>query len=366
MPTGNRSSYTATLEVPPQYAAVSVDRGHSIIVAIPPCDRSAAIQPPAKGATRRMLHGDTIGTTWSAQFFAGAARTDTELFDAIQRELASVDRQMSHWRPDSNLSRFNEAAAGEWVILPEEFFAVLEFAMGVALESGGAYDPTVGPLVDEWGFGPGLKPRGPPGPAALDRQRRRCGWTRVELDPKGRRARHQGELGLDLSAVAKGFAVDQLARALERSGVTSYLVEIGGEFRAGGVTTGRQPWWVGVEVPLEGSDPVGDGVEIRVALSGWSMATSGDYRRYFERGSRRWAHTIDPWTGEPACHGLASVSVVHGDCMAADAYSTALMVLGPESGLEFVDRHGLAAVFIVRIEGRLEVLGSERFRRMTE
>lgn len=304
-----------------------------------------------------------MGTSWSARFYAPPRHSDAEYLHAIECELESVVSQMSHWVPDSDLGRFNRAPAECWQSLPAGLFQVLDFSLKVAAQSGGAFDPTVGQVVEEWGFGPSQKKQHKPDPEVLSRlQHGRCGWQGLELDYVNRRARHKGCLSLDLSAVAKGFAVDQTGQVLTRLGVDSYLVEIGGELRAQGLKPGGQPWWVAVEPPGE----LHGFPEIRVALSGWSIATSGDYRRYFESDHRRWTHTIDPRSGCPVGAEIAAVSVIHKECMAADAWSTALMVLGAEHALKFAEKIDLAALVILRLVDGFEVRCSESFYKMTE
>jgi FAD:protein FMN transferase len=270
---------------------------------------------------------------------------------------------MSHWVADSDLSRFNRAPAASWQSLPSEFFEVLSSALEVAAQTSGAFDPTIGRLVEEWGFGPqGERPTAPSA-ATLSELKRSCDWSQIELDVPRRRARHVGNPSLDLSAIAKGFAVDRVAAALETLGVVSYLVEIGGELRARGLKQDHQPWWVAIEPSIEPFAAVLP--QFRVALSGWCIATSGNYRRYFNKQDRYWGHTIDPRTGYALGNDIAQVSVIHESCMAADAYSTALMVLGQKQGLNLADRLGLAAVVVLRSADSIDVRCSEQFFRMT-
>jgi thiamine biosynthesis lipoprotein len=167
-------------------------------------------------------------------------------------------------------------------------------------------------------------------------------------------------VSFDLSSIAKGYAVDRLVRLLDVPDVSSCLVEIGGELRARGVKPNGEPWWVAVEIPPD----LIDGPEVLIALCNLSVASSGDYRRYFDHGGRRYSHTIDPRTGSPVRHAIASVTVVHPECMLADACSTALAVMGPEAGLAFADRTGLAAQFVVRDGASCRVYSSRSFTEM--
>ncbi len=316
--------------------------------------------PPALGSIVHTLQGKTMGTSWSVKLVADAARDLQTLQALVQDQLDSVVAQMSTWETDSDLSRYNQAAAGSWHHLPDEFFCVLEYALDVAQASNGAYDPTAGALVNAWGFGPTRRynEKGfvAPTSTALDFARAQCGWQRVQLDKTTHRVLQPGNAYIDLSAIAKGFSVDQIARALLQRGIDSFLIEVGGELRGTGVKPDGQPWWVALEHPVStsfaaanASDHASESTIATIAaLYNLSVATSGDYRRYFENGDTRFSHTIDPRSGAPIVHGLASVTVLHRDCMAADAWSTALGVMGAEQGLKYAEQHNLAALFIQR------------------
>jgi len=288
-----------------------------------------------------------MGTTWSVSAVPAHGRDGHDIEAGICTVLGDVIAQMSNWSDTSDLSRFNRAAPDTWVTLPEDCFTVLQAALRVAHDSGGAYDPSAGPLVNLWGFGPAGKRQAAPTPDDVARIRQQCGWQRIETDGPQRRARQPGGLALDFCAIAKGFAVDAVSRHLDAHGVPHHLVEIGGELRGQGLKPDGMPWWVELESPVS---PVAGGRTPRtlVALLGLSIATSGDYRRYFEQDGQRYAHTIDPRTGYPAAHALASVTVIHRECMMADALSTALTVLGPDAGFTHAERQGVAARFLVR------------------
>jgi thiamine biosynthesis lipoprotein len=336
-------------------------------------------RPLPHGAVIRDFHGLSMGTRWSARLLGGAA---VDLQAGLQNQLDVMEAQMSHWRCDSDLSRFNDAPADSWQALPAEFFTVLAFAMDVKRDSGGAYDPCAGALIDAWGFGAdgrfGAPDFAAPPPARLaELLKRHLGQT-IELDHVHRRARQPGGARLDFSAVAKGFAVDRLALYLEAQGIRHYLVEVGGELRGAGTKPDGQPWWVALEqvadadagdaaaAPLPESLPA-PLPEIALALHGLSVATSGDYRRYFCRDDRRYSHTIDPRSGVPVAHRLASVTVVHAECMAADAWSTALTVLGARDGVALAERLGLAARFVSRDgDGFSEIMSSAFLRMLDE
>jgi thiamine biosynthesis lipoprotein len=296
------------------------------------------------------LHGHTMGTTWSVRLLPPPTVSMETLRQGIQRELDRVDGQMSTYQPQSDLSRFNRAPARSWQRLPGEFFTVLQYALALAKDSGGAYDPTIGPLVDLWGFGPARQPRHPPDAAAIAQARARVGWWKVKLDPHERRAWQPGSVQLDLSAVAKGFGVDQVGRYLQRAGVEAWLVEVGGELKAHGRKPDGTPWRIGIERPEAASGAVmaADELVRAIPLDDGAIATSGDYRHVFEDGGHYYSHHIDPRSGYPVPHEVASVSVLAKDCMLADPLGTALSVLGAERGMAYARQHGLAVLMIVR------------------
>ncbi|WP_459614691.1 FAD:protein FMN transferase [Bordetella sp. 2513F-2] len=302
------------------------------------------------------LAGRTMGTTWSARMALPAGCRDETARHAIQAALDEVVAQMSTWEPTSDITRFNLAAPG-WHELPDRFFHVLSHALALARDSGGAYDPTVGPLVNAWGFGPHQRAFEPPSPAVIDAARARCGWQRVRLDAARQAAYQPGGACLDLSSIAKGHGVDRAASALDALGITQYLVEVGGELRARGRRPDGQPWRVAVEVP----DASGDHT-LALPLEACSIATSGDYRRHAGSGDARYAHTIDPRTGQPVRNRVASVSVLHRECMQADALATVLTVLGEAEGLAYARRHDLAALFILRDARDYRVVATPAFQ----
>ncbi|WP_211109867.1 FAD:protein FMN transferase [Azospirillum oleiclasticum] len=319
-------------------------------VLIPPTLDDPGLRPGVRPV--HALSGRTMGTTWSVKLVPPPGMHVPDLRDGIQARLDRVVAEMSHWDPASDLGRFNRASAGRWQELPEDFAAVLDCALAVARDSGGAYDPTVGPLVDLWGFGPDGPRDRTPDPAAVEEALARCGWQRLELDRDSRRVYQPGGLRLDLSSIAKGFGVDVVALHLEALGIDSHLVEVGGELRGRGVKPDGMPWWVALETPPDAA--VGGAGAAVVALHGLSVATSGDYRRFFEAGGVRYAHTLDPRAGRPVANRLASVTVLHPSCMWADAFATALTVLGPEEGMAFAGDRDLAALFLIRTETGLE------------
>jgi len=300
-----------------------------------------------------ILDGETMGTTWSVRI----ACSDTGLPDPLRSGITSVlDRviaQMSNWEKNSDISRFNRAPPGEWQHLSDDFALVLRSALLVAERSDGAFDPTIGRAVDHWGFGPAAY-RMPGTPPTHTR-----GWRGIDLADLT--ARRTENADLDFSGIAKGFAVDAISEYLVSAGFPHCLVEIGGELRGNGVKPDGQPWWVELEHPPGLTLPV-----TRVALSGLAIATSGDYRRFFNEGGQSYAHTIDPATGKPLSNGLASVTVIHESAMMADAWATALMVLGFERGMQIADHEKLAALIVARIRNGAKEYISPLLAQMTD
>jgi thiamine biosynthesis lipoprotein len=304
----------------------------------------AIATPPARpvGGTVRAFGGATMGTTWSVKAVLPAT-TDLPALEAmVQRSLDAVVAEMSPWAPLSDLSRYNRSPAGSWTPLPAATATVLRRAVEIAETSHGAFDPTLGALTDLWGFGPRPFSGGPPLAAAIAPLREAGGWKRLTLD--GDALFQPGGLKLDLNGIAKGFGVDQASAALDRAGVKSYLVEVGGELRGTGAKPDGQPWWVELERPPTANDAE----KTVVALHDLSVATSGDYRRFFDHDGRRYAHTLDPATGAPTVNPTVSVTVLAKDCMSADAWATALTVMAPDAALAFAAEHGLAALIVSR------------------
>jgi thiamine biosynthesis lipoprotein len=308
-------------------------------------------EPPPRpvGGAVLALGGQTMGTTWSVKLVAPPTANAAALTAMAQRALDCVVQEMSPWESLSDLSRYNRAAAGSWTALPPAFAQVLRCALEIADQTHGAFDPTLGALVDLWGFGPRPFHGAPPEAGDIADARDTTGWRRLVLDDDS--LFQPGGLRLDLNGVAKGFAVDQVAAALDRAGARSYLVEVGGELRGTGVKPDGAPWWVELERPPIAND---SGPRTLVALHGLSVATSGDYRRFFEHDGRRYAHTLDPVTAAPVTHPTVSVTVLHPDCLRADAYATALTVMPPDAALAFAAAHDLAALILARGPAGLE------------
>ena len=305
-------------------------------IALPPMIDAAAVAARDPSAVVIDLHGETMGTSWSVRFASPAGTDPSSIRAAIVARLAGLVAEMSHWASDSLLSRFNRSPSGTWTSLPPDFAQVMTRGLAIAELTGGAFDPAIGKLVDAWGFGP-IAVAAPPGATEIETARATSGWFRLSFASVGAHLRQPGGAALDLSGIAKGHAVDAIADLLRDAGIAHALVEIGGELVGRGIKPDGDPWWVDLESPPGLALP-----PLRIALHGQAVATSGDYRRG--------AHTLDPRTGRPVDTGVVSASVIHQTALDADAWATALTVLGPD-GLDLAHGHGIAARLVTEIDG---------------
>lgn len=298
-----------------------------------------------------LLEGATMGTRFRVRVDdEGAALRDRELAAIVRAVLDEVDDRMSTWKQDSEVSRLNRAPAGEAVPVSGPTYEVLDAATRIGRETAGAFDVTVGPLVDAWGFGPEEVTRAPDD-AEIARLRAAVGSDGLRLEPVARTVTKLREgVRVDLSAIAKGYAVDRVADALVEAGLARVMVEVGGEVTTRGLTWEERPWRIGIERPTPGA--TGE-LQRSIPLVDLSVASSGDYRNSYVLDGRTVGHTIDPRTGHPVEHRLRAVSVVTARCMEADALATALMVMGPEEGLRWATSRGLAVLFVVDEDGEL-------------
>jgi thiamine biosynthesis lipoprotein len=313
------------------------------------------------------LQGQTMGTYWRVSYLAeGGAPAPAAVKTQLEDALVAVNASMSTWDPQATISQFNNGESLEPFPIEPAFATVVAAAQAVSAASGGAFDVTVGPLIDLWGFGAGGERRAaPPSAEAIGEAQARVGFGKlvVRADPPSLQRTAPG-VEVDLSALAKGYGVDVLAAVLGEAGLGNYLVDIGGEVRARGVNDRGVPWRIGVEVP----DPSARGlVQEALPLKDLSLATSGDYRNFFEADGVRYSHTIDPRTGYPIPQRVASVTVAHREALWADAWATAMNVLGPEAGLALAERQTLPVLFILydgegferRANAAFEALGTD-------
>ena len=284
-----------------------------------------------------------MGSRYSAIFFATPGADETAIAAHLFSAVDAVERQMSSWKTDSDLNRLNDAPTNEWLAVPDELFTVLEAALRVSRESQGAFDIGVGDLVHAWGFGPSRGRLDEARINTLKAQTHRPASDLLEIDPVQRRVRKSGAITLDLSGIAKGYGVDQLARCLDGLGISRYLVGIDGEMRARDTKPDGQPWTIAIEKPIRHLREVMGVME----LSDAAIATSGNYRHWVEHQDMSHAHTINGALREPVSNRLAAVSIMAPSCMLADAWATALLVLGEKAGIELAQERGMTALFVL-------------------
>lgn len=317
-------------------------------------------RPPAKPvATQQLLQGSTMGTTYTIRYIHQKNSPSLkEIYRLVEDELMQINLQMSTYMKESEISRFNDSSSSDWFPVSIQTAQVVELAREISQASDGAFDVTVGPLVNLWGFGPEKNHNDLPSDAAVDAAKATVGFKKldVRLAPPALKKAIPA-VRVDLSAIAQGHGSDRVAEVLRARGLTNYFVEIGGEIVASGTRADGKPWQVGIEAPLDYERTV----HAIVGLSGSAITTSGDYRNFFERDGQRFSHTIDPSTGRPVSHQLASATVVADNCALADAVATCMMVLGPEKGRELAEQKNWAVMLIQRHEGKLLTSCSTRF-----
>lgn len=313
--------------------------------------------------------GRTMGSPYTVKIVDGKL-TDEQvaaLKTEIEDTLKEVNRQMSNWQPDSELSRFNQAPANIPFKISPDFARVAGFALELSHLSDGAFDPTLGPLINLWGFGEKTDKHAVPPPEQQHAAMARTGWCHLKITKEGELVKDIPDLALDLGAVAKGFGVDEMIRTLRKHGLENLYASIAGEVRVLGHNPKGTKWNLGISVPMDQwreNYPMA----AMVAISNRALSTSGDYQKFFiDDQGRRHCHIIDPRNGAPVQHNLAGVTVVAPDSMTADGYSTSCFVMGPEVGMKFIDaRPDAAALFIVREPGGgFRQIASARFAELT-
>jgi len=290
------------------------------------------------------FEGQTMGTSYSVKWVDKNAARVQALQHRADLALVELNQQMSTYIPDSEISRFNALPGASELEVSDALAFVVAESLRISQDSGGAFDPTVGPLVNLWGFGPDGRIETAPTDAEIEAVRSRVGYANISLLENPTRLKKAGDQYLDLSAIAKGYGVDMLAELLEAQGIKNYLVEIGGELRAKGVKPEGEHWRIAIESPLTSERSIGRIINVKDI----GIATSGDYRNYFEEKGVRFSHTIDPATARPISHRLASVTVLSETCAEADALATTLMVMGDVAGFQFAKEKGIAAYFLVK------------------
>jgi thiamine biosynthesis lipoprotein len=312
--------------------------------------------------TAHLIEGRTMGTTYHITVITGASERVKGLKEKIDRRLAAINHVFSTYLNDSEISRFNEfRAAGEKFPVSDDFIQVMKVGRKIYRLSEGAWDGTVNPLVDLWGFGPKRRqPRKPPA-NQIKALMKNVGFDHIRIAEPNFLVKNLATVTLDLNSVAKGFAVDRVSGLLAAAGYKNYLVEIGGEIYAAGVRADGKNWRVGINRPKPGAAI--NEVYKAVSLANRALATSGDYRNFFEIDGVRYSHVIDPRTGYPVSNGVVSVSIIADNCTLADGLATAIMVMGPEKGIQMVNQLDKVECFIIveKSKGRLEDFYSNEF-----
>jgi len=301
------------------------------------------------------ISGSKMGTSYHVTIVADQP-APADLADQIDQLLSAVDQSMSTYKSQSELSQFNRLPVSQQAKASDQLWAVLQTSEKIWRESSGAFDPTVGPVVDLWGFGPVVTEDEIPADQEIATALANSGFEHMLLNRSEQTISKQKTIALDLSAVAKGYAVDQVADLLEMLALPDYLVEVGGEMRLSGTNPEGNPWRVAIELPS-----LMPQVQQVVAVNNSAVATSGDYRNYFEKDGVRYSHTIDPRNGKPITHNLASVTVMADRCADADAWATALMVLGEEEGMRIANKFSIPAYMLIREGETFRVLSSSAF-----
>lgn len=316
-------------------------------------------KPQTLREPQQLLQGSTMGTTYTIRYHTkqdGEKHPNMQLL--IDDELNRVNQQMSTYLKDSEISRFNESRSTDWFPVSADTANVVDLSLQISTISGGAFDVTVGPLVNLWGFGPDKTREAIPSSADIEATKAAVGFEKlsVQLSPPALK-KSMPELQVDLSAIAKGHGVDRVAELFRKHGISDFFIEIGGEIYANGTRLDGQPWQVGIEAPFANTQSI----QTVVGLTGAAMATSGDYRNFFEVNGQKFSHTIDPSSGFPVTHQLASASVVSENCALADAIATCMMVLGPENGLRLAESENWAVLLMQRDEGSITSTCSTAF-----
>jgi len=310
------------------------------------------------------LSGQTMGTTWSVAMLSNLAVTDGEsLKQQLQKRLDQINHLMSTYDPESELSRFNKQTSTDWFAISAETAQVIELSLEISSLTDGAFDISIGPMVELWGFGATERSEKIPLDNQVSQSLAKVGYENIRLRRNPAAVSKQiPELQIDLSAVAKGYAVDALAEILGQQGISNYLVEIGGELKLSGHRSDGALWQIAIEKPLEGTREVAT----TFPLTDTALATSGNYRNFYMEDGQRYSHTIDPASGKPVRHKLASVTVLDQTCARADALATALMVLGEEKGRQFCEKNQIAAYFLIHEKASLEVYSSPAFQQFVK
>lgn len=312
------------------------------------------------GDSLETFGGPTMGSTYSIKYVRHASLpAPQEVRVEVEKILADVDRQMSTYRADSDISRFNALPAGRCQIMPAPVLELIRVGEQLSQQSEGSYDLTVEPLMNLWGFGPQGREEKVPDAAALAEVRQRVGHQHLRID--GDRLCKDAAVEVDFNSIAAGYAVDTIATRLEALGIHDYLAEATGELKASGKKLDGSPWRIALEEPRDDQQVA----ERVINVDGYGLSTSGDYRNYFQQDGRRYSHTFDARTGAPVLHDLASVTVIHPSALMADGLSTQLLILGPERAWDYAEKHDIGAFFVIRADTGFVTRTSHAFERLS-
>ncbi|WP_205885995.1 FAD:protein FMN transferase [Pseudomonas laurylsulfativorans] len=319
-----------------------------------------ALSGCGNGNTLESFGGPTMGSTYSIKYVrhAGLAAPD-EVRVQVEQILADIDRQMSTYHSDSDIERFNALPANRCQAMPASILELVRVGEQLSVQSDGSYDLTVEPLLNLWGFGPQAREEKVPSAEALAEVRQRVGHQHLRID--GDQLCKDAAVEVDFNSIAAGYAVDTIASKLEAMGIHDYLAEATGELKASGRKADGSPWRIALEEPRDDRQVA----ERVIVVDGYGLSTSGDYRNYFEQGGQRFSHTFDARSGAPVSHNLASVTVIHPSALMADGLSTLLLILGPERGWDYAEKHDIGAFFVIRADTGFVTRSSHAFERLS-
>lgn len=322
----------------------------AVVAALAGCDRGDPLES---------FGGPTMGSTYSIKYVRHAALAAPDEVQAeVEGILAQIDRQMSTYRSDSDIERFNDLPADRCQAMPAAVLQLVRVGRQLSRASQGSFDLTVEPLLDLWGFGPQGRGEQVPEDEALARARQRVGYQHLRID--GDLLCKDAAVEVDFNSIAAGYAVDRIAARFEAMGIDDYLVEVTGELKAAGRKPDGSAWRIALEEPRDDRQVA----ERIIEIDGYGVSTSGDYRNYFQHDGQRYSHTFDARTGKPVEHGLASVTVVHPAALMADGLSTLLLILGPERGWDYAEKHDIAAFFVIRADTGFVTRSNRAFDRL--
>jgi len=303
------------------------------------------------------LNGFTMGTSYQVTLQSTKEQAN-QLHQKIENRLKNINQLMSTYIDDSELSKFNRSKTLDCQLVSSETYFVVRNAIEISKKTGGKFDVTLAPLISEWGFDKKQTSDVVPNQERIDTLLQQIGYKNIRLEKQCIQKLHEN-ISINLSAIAKGYGVDEIAELLTNSGIKNYLVEIGGETASMGVNPKSTPWRLAIEAPIKQQRQI---QQIFSPL-GLSVATSGDYRNYFEKDGVRFSHTIDPTNGKPITHKLVSATVLHKQTMLADAYATAFMVMGVEDSLKFAKENKLPIYLLVKNGDDFEAIYTESFKK---